>query len=399
MKKVLISIALLCSFNAYGQKFQGLALTPPMGWNSWNTFACDINENKIHEVADIIVSSGMKNAGYTYVIIDDCWQGGRDSMGFIYPDPAKFPSGMKALADYVHSKGLKFGIYSDAGDSTCAHYLGSRGHEYQDALTYAKWGVDFLKYDWCKTDSLNAFWAYSTMRDAMYSAKRPVLFDLCEWGNNSPWLWGKDIGHAWRIAGDIAPCFDCEINHGTYSDFGVMRIVYIREGIRAYSGPDHWNDFDMMEVGNGMTTSEDRAHFSMWCMLASPLIAGNDIRYMSDETKKILTNREVIAINQDSLGIQGFRYTVKDSIEIWAKPLMHGSWAICFLNRSMKPQKVEFDWSKNIIIDDFAKRELNTAKTKYKIRNLWTKKNIGTTGKQIVGEIPSHDVLMLRLSE
>jgi alpha-galactosidase len=155
----------------------------------------------------------------------------------------------------------------------------------------------------------------------------------------------------------------------------------------------------MMEVGNGMTTSEDRAHFSMWCMLASPLIAGNDIRYMSDETKKILTNREVIAINQDSLGIQGFRYTVKDSIEIWAKPLMHGSWAICFLNRSMKPQKVEFDWSKNIIIDDFAKRELNTAKTKYKIRNLWTKKNIGTTGKQIVGEIPSHDVLMLRLSE
>jgi len=370
-----------------------------MGWNSWNTFRCDIHENKIREAADVIVSSGMKDAGYTYVIIDDCWQGGRDSLGFVYPDPVKFPSGMKALADYIHSKGLKFGIYSDAGDSTCAHYLGSRGHEYQDALTYAKWGVDFLKYDWCSTDSLNAFWAYTTMRDALFAAKRPVVFDMCEWGNNSPWLWGKDIGHMWRISGDIATCFDCEVNHGTYSDWGMMRIVYMRNSIRTYAGPDHWNDFDMMEVGNGMTTEEDRAHFSMWCMLASPLIAGNDIRHMKNETKKILTNHEVIAVNQDSLGIQGFRYDIKDSIEIWAKPLTHGNWAICFLNRLIKPQKIKFGWSKNIITDDFSKRKMNPAETKYKIRNLWTGKNIGTAGKNISETILPHDVLMLRLKE
>jgi alpha-galactosidase len=399
MKKIYLFLALFHSFNAYSQKFQDLALTPPMGWNSWNTFACDANENKIREVADVIVSSGMKDAGYTYVIVDDCWQGGRDSLGFIYPDPVKFPSGMKPLADYVHSKGLKFGIYSDAGDSTCAHYLGSRGHEYQDALIYAKWGVDFLKYDWCNTDSLNAFWAYTTMRDALFAAKRPVLFDICEWGNNNPWLWGKDIGHMWRISGDIVPCFDCEINHGTYSDWGIMRIIYMRDRIRIYAGPGHWNDLDMMEIGNGMTAGEDRAHFSMWCMLASPLIAGNDIRHMSDETKKILTNREVIAINQDSLGIQGFRYYVKDSIEIWAKPLMHGGWAICFLNRSIKPQKIEFDWSKNFITDDFVKRKLNPVEIKYKVQNLWTGKNIGTTRKNISETIPPHDVLMLRLKE
>jgi alpha-galactosidase len=399
MKKVLLSIALLYSFNAYGQKFSGLALTPPMGWNSWNTFACGINENKIREVADIMISSGMKDAGYQYVIIDDCWQGGRDSLGFIYPDRMKFPSGMKALADYIHSKGLKFGIYSDAGDSTCAHYLGSRGHEYQDAISYAQWGVDFLKYDWCRTDSLNAFWAYTTMRDAIYSAGRPIVFNMCEWGNNNPWLWGKDVAHLWRTTGDITNCFDCQLSHGTWSAWGIMKIIYIREGIRNYAGPDHWNDLDMMEVGNGMTTNEDRAHFSMWCMLASPLIAGNDIRHMSNETKQILTNREAIAVSQDSLGIQGFRYNIQDSMEIWAKPLAQGNWAVCFLNRSLKPQKLEFDWSQNIIIDDFAKRELNASKAKYKIRDIWNKNNIGSTKKILTGEIQAHDVLMLRLTE
>ncbi len=344
-------------FNLYAQKFQGLALTPPMGWNTWNTFGCNINEQLIREAADAMVSSGMKAAGYQYLVIDDCWHSGRDSLGFVYPDPVKFPSGMKALADYIHSRGLKLGIYSDAGNRTCAGYLGNRGHEYQDALMYARWGIDFLKYDWCSTDSLNAFGAFSTMRDAIYAAGRPILFNLCEWGNNNPWLWGRDIGHQWRISGDIAPCFDCEVNHGTYSDWGVMRIVYMREGIRTYAGPDHWNDFDMMEVGNGMSASEDRTHFSMWCMLASPLIAGNDIRKMSNETRNILTNREVIAVNQDSLGIQAFRYEVRDSIEIWAKPLAHGDWAICFLNRSMKTKKLEFDWADNLVRDDFFKLE------------------------------------------
>ena len=390
---------MLLSFflNLSAQKFPKLALTPPMGWNTWNTFGCNINDQLIREMADAMVSSGMKDAGYQYLVIDDCWQGGRDSMGFIYPDPDRFPAGMKALVEYVHSKGLKMGIYSDAGNQTCGGYPASRGHEYQDALTYAKWGIDYLKYDWCNTDSLNAYWAYSTMRDALYAAGRPVLFSLCEWGNNSPWFWGREIGHMWRISGDIYPCFDCEDPHKTYSNYGFMRIVYMRNGIRMYSGPDHWNDFDMMEVGNGMSVSEDRAHFSMWCMLASPLIAGNDLRSISTETKNILTNKDVIAINQDSLGIQAFRYEVKDSIEIWAKPLLHGDWAICFLNRSLETKKIEFDWANNVITDDLFKKELNANKNVYAVHDLWVKKNPGNTKKKLTGEILPHDVIMVRL--
>ena len=369
-----------------------------MGWNTWNTFTSNINEAKLREIADVMVSSGMEGAGYKYLIIDDCWQGGRDSLGFIYPDPAKFPSGLKALADYIHSRGLKFGIYSDPGDSTCAHYIGSRGHEYQDALIYAKWGVDYLKYDWCSTDSLNAYGAYTTMHDALFAAKRPVVFSLCEWGNHNPWLWGGSIGHLWRVSGDITPCFDCIANHGTYSDFGILKILDMRPDIRVYSGPDHWNDFDMMEVGNRMTVSEDRAHFSLWCMTAAPLFAGNDIRNMTGDTKNILTNIDAIAIDQDPLGIQGFRSSAQDSIEVWVKPLMKGDWAVCFLNRSLQTKKMEYDWSKNIITDDFAKRVLNANLHPYKIRNVWTKKDSGTTKKIFSGTIPPHDVILVRLS-
>jgi len=390
MKKFFVLISLIIPNLLLAQKFENLALTPPMGWNTWNTFGCKINEKLIRGAADAMVASGMKDVGYQYIIIDDCWQGGRDSLGFVYPDSTKFPSGIKALAGYVHSKGLKLGIYSDAGHQTCGGYVGSRGHEYQDALTYANWGVDYLKYDWCNTDSLNAYWAYTTMRNALYTAGRPIIFSLCEWGNNQPWLWASEIGHLWRISGDITPCFDCEENHITYSSWGVMRIVYMRDGIRQYSGPDHWNDFDMMEVGNGMTESEDRTHFSIWCMLASPLIAGNDIR-------NILTNKEVIAINQDSLGIQAFRFDVRDSVEIWAKPLLHGDWAICFLNRAIEIKTIEFDWKNNIVKDDIFKKELNTKAGTYKVRDLWTEKDIGNTKKKLTGELLSHDVILVRL--
>jgi alpha-galactosidase len=235
------------------------------------------------------------------------------------------------------------------------------------------------------------------MRDALHAAGRPILFNLCEWGNNNPWLWGKDVGHAWRISGDIAKCFDCEVKRMGYSDYGVMKIVYIRKDIRKYSGPDHWNDFDMMQVGNVMTLNEDRSHFSMWSMLATSLIAGNDLRKMTTETKNILTNKEVIAVDQDSLGIQAFRHDAKDSIEIWAKPLLHGDWAICFLNRSMKPNKIDFDWAKCLMQDDFAKMELDPAKITYTIRNLWTTKNMGKTNGVLKSEIAGHDVLMIRL--
>ncbi|MGA3286968.1 MAG: glycoside hydrolase family 27 protein [Bacteroidota bacterium] len=392
----ILMIFMICTLNA--QKFNGLALTPPMGWNSWNTFGCNVDEALIREIADAIVVSGMKGAGYTYVVIDDGWHGKRDSLGFIHPNPQRFPSGMKALSDYVHSKGLKFGIYSCAGEKTCNGYPGSRGHEYQDALTYAQWGVDYLKYDWCNTDSLNAVGAYTTMRNALNAAERPIVFSLCEWGNNDPWKWGKDVGHLWRTTGDITDCFDCEVNHGTWSSWGIMKIVEMRKDIRSYTGPDHWNDPDMMEVGRGMSLSEDRAHFSLWCMMAAPLMAGNDLRSMKKEIREILTDKEVIAIDQDSLGVQGFRFNSNaQGVEVWAKPLVHGDWAICFLNRTERLRSIEFDWSIQVIEDDISKKTLNVKETTYSIRDLWSQKQLGTTKKLLNAEISSHDVLLVKL--
>jgi len=401
MKRFYLSMILVLtlvtgSLNA--QKFEGLALTPPMGWNSWNTFQCNVDEALIREMADAMVSSGMKDAGYKYLVIDDCWHGERDSVGFIQPDPQRFPSGMKALADYVHSKGLKLGIYSCVGDKTCGGRPGSRGHEYQDAYMYAKWGIDYLKYDWCNNAGLNSVGAYTTMRDAIHAAGRPMVFSLCEWGDTKPWEWGKDVGHLWRITGDITDCFDCEINHGTWSSWGIMKTIDMRKGIRQYSGPDHWNDPDMMEVGRGMSFSEDRAHFSMWAMLAAPLMAGNDLRTMKKETIDILVNKDVIAVDQDSLGVQGLKFSDNEGgVEVWAKPLKNGDWAICFLNKSEQKQKIDFDWSKKNINDDISKKTLNTNEVVYSLKDLWTKKNLGDTKKKLISEVGSHDVLLVRL--
>ena len=336
------------------QKFDGLALTPPMGWNSWNKFGCDVDEKLIRETADAIVTSGMKAAGYQYVIIDDCWHGERDGQGFIQPDRKRFPSGMKALGDYIHAKGLKFGIYSDVGAKTCGGRPGSRGHEYQDAKTYASWGVDYLKYDWCNSEGLNPLGAYTTMRDALFATGRPMVFSICEWGDNKPWEWAKTVGHLWRTTGDITHCWDCEENHGTWSSFGIMRILDKNRGLKIHAGPGRWNDPDMLEVGNGMTANEDRAHFSMWAMLAAPLIAGNDVRSMSTATKEILTNSEVIAVGQDRLGIQGFPAISEEGLEIWAKPLSNDEWAICFLNRGEETKNVNFSWKDDFIKDDHA---------------------------------------------
>lgn len=383
--------------SAHGQKFDKLALTPPMGWNSWNKFACDVDENLIKATADAMVATGLRDAGYQYVVIDDCWHGERDSLGFIQADPQRFPSGMKALVDYVHSKGLKFGIYSDAGWKTCGGRPGSRGHEYQDAMSYASWGVDYLKYDWCNTEALNAEGAYLTMRDALYAAGRPIVFSLCEWGNNKPWLWGSKIGHLWRTTGDIAACFDCEVNHGTWSSWGVMRILDMQEGLRQYAGPDHWNDPDMMEVGNGMAPGEDRAHFFMWCMLSAPLMCGNDIANMTDQTKTLLTNRMAIAIDQDSLGVQGFKYAEKDSLETWFKPLAGGDWAVLFLNRSKADVSVVFDWKAEKVVDELINREAQFDAIRYEITDVGTLKMRGSTDKVFQAKVPGHDAIMLRL--
>jgi alpha-galactosidase len=374
-------------------------MTPPMGWNSWNKFACDVSEKLIRETADALVSSGMKDAGYVYVNIDDCWHGERDAQGFIQPHPQRFPSGMKALGDYIHSKGLKFGIYSDAGWKTCGGKPGSRGREFQDAQTYARWGVDYLKYDWCNTESLNAEGAYLTMRDALYAAGRPMVFSICEWGNQRPWLWGSKLGHLWRTTGDITACFDCVKDHGAWKSSGILAILDMQNGLRQYAGPGHWNDPDMLEVGNGMTVNEDRAHFSMWCMLAAPLIAGNDVRRMTRETVDILTNKEAIAVDQDPLGIQGFRYSTDGIVEIWFKPLSDDAWAMCVLNRSPRSQKVVFEWAKKAVVDDLSKRNTRFDTIVYRVRDLWKKKDLGTTSEKLDADVPGNDVLMLRLNK
>ena len=391
-------LAIFVAVVSFAQKAPGLAKTPPMGWNSWNIYACDITEDLVREVADAIVQRGLKDAGYEYVVIDDCWHGERDALGFITADPVKFPSGIKALADYIHSLGLKFGIYSDAGWTTCGGKPGSRGYEFQDAMKYAEWGVDYLKYDWCATDNLNAQGAYDTMLKALAKAGRPILFSLCEWGDNKPWLWAKDIGHMWRTTGDIYDDFYGELNHGTWSSWGVLNILDMQVGLRQYAGPGHWNDPDMMEVGNDLTVNESRAHFSMWCMIAAPLIAGTDIQHATEETIEILTNSEAISINQDALGIQGFKHSKKDSVEVWYKPLVDGNWAVCFLNRDSISKELNYNWAEKLIVDDFAKREINYSKESYTIRDVWTHTDLGKTNKPLKTTLPGHDVLMLQLS-
>ncbi|HRZ96578.1 MAG TPA: glycoside hydrolase family 27 protein [Paludibacter sp.] len=400
-KKIAFSVMLIAGISsANAQKFEGLAKTPPMGWNSWNKFACNVSEQLIKETADAMVSSGMKDAGYEYVVIDDCWQVKRDSLGFIVADPDRFPSGIKALADYIHSKGLKFGIYSCAGAQTCGGRPASRGHEYQDALSYAKWGVDYLKYDWCFTENLNAKGAYTTMRDALYSAGRPIVFSLCEWGDNKPWLWADKVGHLWRTTGDIYNCFDCVKDHGTWKSWGVMQILDKQEGLRQYAGPGHWNDPDMMQVGNGMPVNQERAHFTMWAMLAAPLISGNDLRNMSSETLNVLTNKEVIEINQDTLGIQGFKYAVKDSVETWLKPLKNNEWALVYLNRSKSQKSISVDWKNFRVNDEFSGRLFDTTtKDIFIVRDLWLKKVIGDTRKTLQATIAGEDVLCLKISK
>lgn len=379
-------------------KFENLALTPPMGWNSWNKFSCNVDENLIRQTADAMVSSGMKAAGYTYINIDDCWHGERDSLGFIHPDARRFPSGMKALADYVHSKGLKLGIYSDAGSQTCGGRPGSRGYEFQDAATYASWGIDYLKYDWCNTEGLKAEGAYKTITAALRKAGRPIVLSICEWGNDKPWEWAAGTGHLWRTTGDIYNCFDCIEDHGSWKSFGVLQILDKQEGLRKYAGPGHWNDPDMLEVGNGrLSPAEDRAHFSMWAMIAAPLIAGNDLRGQSAETRAVLTNTAVIALNQDSLGIQAFRFAVKDSVETWIKPLKDGKWAVAFLNRGKQARKITQDWQALQCKDPDFGQELNTGSKTFRLQNLWTGKSAGRTSRTLQAAVAPHDILLLRL--
>lgn len=398
MKKLnLISLGLFLiaiGSTLQAQKFENLALTPPMGWNSWNRFACDVSEKMIMEMADAMVSSGMKDAGYEYVVIDDCWQTDRDSVGNIIVDPERFPSGMKFLADYVHSKGLKFGIYSCAGSLTCQGRPGSRGYQFQDARTYASWGVDYLKYDWCSNEGQNAEAAYKTMSEALKKAGRPIVFSICEWGSTEPWKWAKEMGHLWRTTADIRNVYQAEINWG---GLGIVDIIDKQADLWRYAGPGHWNDPDMLELGNkGLTRDENISHFSMWAMMASPLMAGNDLRDMSAEVKEILTNNEVIAVNQDSLGKQAVRFLDMGEKEVWVKFLKNDEIAVCFLNRSEFPWIENYDWSRLNIYHDG--KAIYFGKTNYRVRDLWKHKNLRDTDDKTQLEIPGHGVLMVKLN-
>ena len=386
----LINSAIVCQ----AQKFEDLAKTPPMGWNSWNKFHCDVSEKLIREIADAMVESGMRDAGYKYIVIDDCWQVSRDAQGNIVPDPERFPSGMKALGDYIHGKGLKFGIYSCAGSLTCQGRPASRGYQFQDARTYASWGVDYLKYDWCNSEEQNAKAAYKTMSDALKACARPIVFSICEWGDNKPWEWGAGIGHLWRTTSDICDCYDCVIDWG---GLGVVNIIDKQAELQKYAGPGHWNDPDMLEVGNGgMTDDEYKTHFSMWSMLAAPLMAGNDLRNMNKSTKEILTNTDVIAINQDKLGQQATRFMDMGETEIWAKPLMNGEIAICFMNRTNQVWKLDYNWQKQIM---YFATEVDLKKKIYNVYDVWEHKAIGKTNEKLVKNVPAHGIVMVHLSE
>ena len=397
----LLLFSTLSTKNLFAQKFENLAPTSPMGWNSWNTFQTNISEQLVKGIADVMVSSGMKDAGYTYLVLDDGWMAmERDpKTGDLVPDPKKFPNGLKPVIDYVHSKGLKFGLYNCAGTKTCAGYPGTRGYEYQDARFYASLGTDYLKFDWCNTEGINAKEAYTTMSKALKTAGRPIVFSLCEWGNNQPWLWAEPVGQLWRTTGDITAQFDGIKSYGNWHANGVMTIVDMQDSLRKYAGPNHWNDPDMLEVGNGLTPAQNRSHFSLWAMLAAPLIAGNDLRKMSAETKSVLTNKDVIAINQDLLGIQGFRYSNKDSIQTWFKPLSKNEWAVCFVNRSSVAKQLDFNWQNESVIDNLYNKSLDAKSTTYRLRDLWTKKDVGTTKTPVKTTIQPYDVLMLRLTK
>lgn len=395
----------LGSLNADAQKFEGLAMTPPMGWNSWNTFACDISEQTVKDMADLFVELGLKDCGYEYIVIDDGWMlRERDKDGNLVPDPVKFPNGMKAVADYVHSKGLKFGIYNCAGWQTCGGYPGGRGHEYQDARLYASLGVDYLKYDWCNTGKMNAEEAYTTMRDALYTAGRPIVFSLCEWGDNDPWLWGEKIGHLWRTTGDIYCCYDCEHierkgQPDQWSAWGVWPILRMRKDIRKYAGPGHWNDPDMLEIGKCLSLEEDRSHFALWALSAAPLMLGNDIRKASKETIELMKNTEVIAVDQDKLGIQGYEYQFADSVSIWVKPLENDAWAVGFINTSKEEKTINFDFKQNVISDGLSGKTLDATKNEYIIRDLFAHQDLkATTKKPVTATIKSHDIFMVKLS-
>jgi alpha-galactosidase len=366
-----------------------LAATPPMGWNSWNHFATKVTDADVRATADILVSSGMRDAGYVYVNIDDSWEGERDAQGVLHTN-SKFPD-MKALADYVHSKGLKLGIYSGPGPKTCGGYAGSYQHEAQDAKMYADWGIDYLKYDMCSMDRIIAKEAngdpkkhaeldkavYEKMHKALVATGRPIVFSLCQYGWDDVWKWGPEVGgNLWRTTGDISD------NYTRMSEIGFMQF-----NLAPYAAPGHWNDPDMLEVGNGgMTHDEYITHMSLWVILAAPLLAGNDLSKMSDDTKSILMNKEAIAVDQDPLGKQGYRVSASGATEIWEKPLSGGAKAVGLFNRGESASSVTLDL-KSVGFGSGAK-----------LHDIWAGKDVMASGGSYTAQVPMHGAVLLKVS-
>ncbi len=361
----------------------GQALTPPMGYNDWNAFGCNVSESLIKDTALAIHNNGLQDAGYTYVNIDDCWlTHTRDAGGHLVPDPVKFPDGIKGTADYVHSLGLKLGIYEDAGTLTCAGYPGSYGHEAIDAQDFADWGVDYLKYDNCNTVAGTAdtqqqyIDRYTRMRDALKATGRNIVYSLCEWGQQSPWVWGASVGHLWRTTGDISDGYA-----------SMLSIVKQNAPLDAYAGPGHWNDPDMLEVGNGgMTDTEYRSHFSLWSVMAAPLLIGSDLRNVSAQTLAILSNKDVIAVDQDPLGKQGKVVSNANGLWVFAKPLQNGDVAVALFNENAQAQS----------ISTTAAAAGLPPKDGYALHDLWSKKATGTSGT-IGASVPGHGTVMYRV--
>ncbi|KAL4483250.1 hypothetical protein ABPG74_019276 [Tetrahymena malaccensis] len=345
-----------------------------MGWNSWNHFHCDISEDLIKKTADAIVSSGLSDAGYKYVNLDDCWQISRDSEGYIQEDKAKFPSGIKALADYIHSKGLKFGLYSDAGDFTCEHRPGSLGYEVKDAQRYAEWGVDYLKYDNCYNNDILPQVRYPPMRDALNSTGRPIYFSMCEWGQYDPATWAPEVGNSWRTTGDISDNYD-----------SFLSILEQQVGLEKYAHRGAWNDPDMLEVGNGgMTTHEYEAHFALWALLKAPLLIGCDVNNMSADTLRILSNKEIIAINQDPLGIQGRRVLKTDQYQLWVGTIVDGI-AVILFNTSSQDSNLSFTFEQIGITGQAI------------IRDLYKHEDLGKFPNSFSTNVPTHGVAVLKV--
>lgn len=381
-------LVLVLAFSHFEASAQEIAATPPMGWNSWNHFHRNVSDAVVRAQADAMVSSGMKDAGYVYVNIDDTWEGDRDAQGVIHTNN-KFPD-MKALADYVHGKGLKLGIYSSPGPKTCAGYEGSYGHEEQDAKTYSEWGIDYLKYDLCSFRQMMRdagspaaahkmmLDAYIKMRDALRKTGRPMVYSLCQYGDDAVWRWGDSVGgNLWRTTGDINDHYN-----------RMEEIGFSQAGLSKFAGPGHWNDPDMLEVGNGgMKPDEYRTHMSLWAILAAPLLAGNDLTTMTPETVAMLTNREVIAIDQDPAGHQGDRVSAEGPLEIWAKPLADGSKAVGLFNRHPHEMEMQVDF-----------RTLGFQKS-VKVRDVWAAKDLGTMNTPYQTTVPGHGVILLKVAE